>query len=508
MGSVGGTKIERRKVREDDVENLTSLLKDTSAKIILPEHTDAYKAAIARWSMAAAKPAGLVIQPSNSHEVAIAVKYASDNHIELAVKGGGHSTAGASSTDGGLLIYLESMREVSVEDWPAEPGQKVLRIGGGATWGDVDDEGVKHGLHTVGGTVADTGVGGLVLGGGYGWLSGKHGLSIDCLVEAEVVLANGEVLRASETQNSDLFWAISGAGQNFGVVTEFVMRAYPQGEVWMGLVFFPVEPEIVEKVVEVVNDVYTPDAAGHTKFGGKSMGGLGFLSPPGAKGQIMLFVNVIWDGPEDEGRAAWQPLFDIGPATHTMTMHPYPDANTFMAPPPGLRSSLKGSSFRLPLTPSFVTDVHAAYTSFYMADLTDRGASLLMYELYDPHETASRTAGCFANRGTHMNALICPIWHDPANDTVCRRWARTLNERFKSELARQHAETSSAGAGGAAPRGDKGAVLLYGNYDQYDERSGDIFGENYPRLQRLKARYDAENVFGKLFAIQPDAKAV
>lgn len=501
MGSIGPT--QRRKIRDSDIEALKSLLADTSVKLILPSDGDAYAAAIARWSMAAVKPAGLVVQPSSPQDVSVVIKYCSENNIETAVKGGGHSTAGASSTDGGLLFYLESLRQVSVEDWPSEPGQKVLRIGGGASWGDVDKEGAKFGLHTVGGTVADTGVGGLTLGGGYGWLSGKYGLTIDCLVEVEVVLANGSIVRASETQDPDLFWALSGAGQNFGVATEFVMRAYPQGDMWIGMVFFPAVPEIVERVVGVMNDVYTPDAQGHTKFRGQTMGGLGFMSPPEAKGQILVFVVVIWNGDAESGQKAWQPLFDIGPLMSTMETKSYTYANQFLAPPPGLRSSMKGSAFHLPISVPFIMDVYDTYSTFYKSD-PDVAGSLLMYELYDPYATMSSNKGSFANRGSHMNALICPIWTDPGKDTSCRQWARDLNERFKRELEKKNFDTSEGGAaGGVAPRGRKGAVLLYGNYDQYDERSRDIFGEHYDRLRALKGQYDPTNVFNKLFEIPP-----
>ena len=226
MGSIAPATLTRRKVQEEDIDNLQTILTNTGTNVILPEHGELYKAAIARWSMAASKPAGIVIQPSTAKEVGVVLKYARDHNIELAVTGGGHSTAGASSTDGGIMMSLQHFRRVTIEDWSENSSQKVFRIGGGANWQDVDDEGVKHGFHTVGGTVADTGVGGLTLGGGYGWLSGLYGLSIDCLVEVEIVLASGEVVRASEEGNPDLFWAVCGAGQNFGVVTEFVMKAF------------------------------------------------------------------------------------------------------------------------------------------------------------------------------------------------------------------------------------------------------------------------------------------
>lgn len=157
MGSIAPDTTVRRKVRQQDIDNLQAELANTGTKIILPEHEEEYKAAIARWSMAASKPAGIVVQPSTPQEVGIVVKYARDNGIEFAVTGGGHSTAGASSTDGGIMMSLKNFRKVTVEDWSDDPSQKVFRVGGGANWGDVDEEGYKHGLHTVGGTVSDTG---------------------------------------------------------------------------------------------------------------------------------------------------------------------------------------------------------------------------------------------------------------------------------------------------------------------------------------------------------------
>jgi FAD/FMN-containing dehydrogenase len=208
MGSIGESK---RRVTADDINNLRSLLNGTEAEVRGPGDTG-YDKSIDRWSKAAEKPAGVAIAPTSAKEVAIAVKYAAENGLDLAVKGGGHSTAGVSSTDGGVLIDLQSkMRKVTVDT-----DKQQLHVGGGALWMDVDDAAWEKGLATVGGTVADTGVGGLTLGGGYGVLSGAHGLVIDNTVSFEIVLANGEIKRASKEENPDLFWAMNGAGQNFG----------------------------------------------------------------------------------------------------------------------------------------------------------------------------------------------------------------------------------------------------------------------------------------------------
>lgn len=216
MGSIGPTT--PSKVTTTDVDNLKSLLNGTSAEIRLPSDAN-YSESIKRWSAAAVKQAGIAILPTDNSQVSKVVKYVADRNIDLAVKGGGHSTAGVSSTDGGVLLDLHNISYVDVDT-----ERKLLRIGGGANWGQVDQAAFKHGLGTVGGTVADTGVGGLALGGGYGWFSGTHGLVIDCLVECTVVLASGDAVKASETENPGLFWALRGAGQNVSLLHDCLGR--------------------------------------------------------------------------------------------------------------------------------------------------------------------------------------------------------------------------------------------------------------------------------------------
>lgn len=450
----------KRGITPDDIDALQSLLSNTGTRLLTP-HDEAYPASIRRWSRAAEKPAGAVLTPSTAEQVAVAVKYAAEKNIDVAVKGGGHSTAGVSSTNGGLLVDLNAkMRGVEVD-----VGQKLLRAQGGCTWGDVDQAGARHGLATVGGTVADTGVGGLLLGGGYGWLSGQHGLSIDCLAEATVVLATGEIVKAGPDDNPDLLWALQGAGQNFGVVTEFVLRAFDQGDAFAGLLLFPPTPDVIDKVVAASNELYQVDSQGKTKVAGRGAGGIGIARPPPAGGQVMLLVSVIYFGTEDEAKQVFKPLYDLGPVVDTTAVVPYPALNTILAPPIGLRASMKGAAFAMPLRSEFVKDVLAEYVKFTDGN-DDAGNSVILWELFDPAKVVALQTGSFANRGTHLNGLILPMWTKEENDKSCRQWARHLNEMFKKELE-AHGKAAGKGIdGGVGVRGDKGAVLLYGNYDR------------------------------------------
>jgi UDP-N-acetylenolpyruvoylglucosamine reductase len=491
MGSLGPST--RNSVSAQDIDALRSALPNTDIRD--PSHPE-YASSIKRWSSAASKPAGVAIVPTSPQEISIAVKYASDHGIDVAVKGGGHSTAGASSTDGGLLIDLGKMRDVRVD-----VDEKLFYVQGGAVWGDVDNAGYKYGLATVGGTVADTGVGGLALGGGYGWLSGKYGLVIDCMVECTVVLASGEIVKASEKENTELFWALRGAGQNFGVVTEFVLKAFEQKkEVWGGMLMYPATPENIVKVTEAINAAYVPDANGKPRVDGLGCGGVAFASPPPAEGKLMILASFFWFGSEESGREAYKELFDMGPTINAVSWLPFPEINKILAPPYGLRASMKGAAFELPLRAEFMQEMYYEYEKF-MQSSNDVGISILLWELFDPRLVASLSAGSFANRGTHFNGMICPLWTDPANDKQCREWARTMNEHFKKELEQHGQKPGSGEVASVVGRGK--ATQFYGNYDHYDERSKDIFGENYERLAKLKGQLDPGNVFCKLFAVTP-----
>jgi FAD/FMN-containing dehydrogenase len=217
---------------EATVQELREAVRGT----VLTDGDEGYAEAAQIWNGAhdGRRPA-LVVQCTGVADVVAAVGFARSNHLPLAVRGGGHSIAGFSTCDGGLVVDLSPMRSVRVDK-----GAMTVSVGGGATWADVDHETQAQGLATTGGLVSSTGVGGFTLGGGIGWLMRKHGLACDNLVGADLVTADGRVLHVSETENADVLWGLRGGGGNFGVVTRFELRVHPVGPmVTAGVIFYP-----------------------------------------------------------------------------------------------------------------------------------------------------------------------------------------------------------------------------------------------------------------------------
>ena len=207
--------------------------------LITPDHHD-YDDARAVWNGTVDRRPRLIARCSGTADVAAAVRFARDRDLEIAVRGGGHNVAGTAVCDDGIVIDLSAMRAVSVD-----LVDSTALVQGGALWGDVDHETQAHGLATTGGIVSHTGVGGVSLGGGIGWLMRKHGLTVDNLVEAEVVTASGDIVRASANDHPDLFWALRGGGGNFGVVSSFRFALHPVGPTVMaGPVFWAAEDTI------------------------------------------------------------------------------------------------------------------------------------------------------------------------------------------------------------------------------------------------------------------------
>lgn len=304
-----------------------------SGELIRPEESD-YDEARAVFNAMIDKRPGLIA-------------LAREGGLELAVRSGGHAVAGTSSTDGGLVIDLRPMNDVTVD-----PALRLARVRGGATWGDFDSAAQEFGLATTGGWVSSTGVSGLTLGGGSGWLERKHGLACDNLVSAEVVTADGRVVTASDTVNPDLFWALHGGGGNFGVVTSLEFRLHPVGPtVLAGLLLWPgaAGHALVRFYRRFIEDA--PDELGSA---------VGFITGPPAdfipghlRGTICGAVAVCYAGPIEEGQGVIKALRTFGP----------PDAD--------LVQPMPYAGFQSMLNDNNQTGFRNYWTADYLDDLND-----------------------------------------------------------------------------------------------------------------------------------------
>ncbi|KAK8115755.1 hypothetical protein PG984_012257 [Apiospora sp. TS-2023a] len=411
---------------------------------VLTPGDDGYEESLLRWSTTCIKRAGVVVKPADAQEASLAVQFATSHAVPLTVRGGGHSPSGASASEGGMVVDLGLLCSVSVDT-----ANETVTFGGGCLWEDVDGALWEKGFATVGGTVSHTGVGGLILGGGFGQLTGRHGLSIDVLVRCEVVLASGEVLTVSETENSDLFWALRGAGHSFGVAMMPMLTCHPA----------TLEPCVAS--------------------------------------------TMFFNGPQEAAEAFYAPLLKLDAIMNTTTVIPYPVANTFPNPkaPPGKRYMFSGANFVPPLDLAFVQKVsdrfHAALAPEGNREM--RAGSMVAFELI-PHAKISAVDGAataFAGRdGKAFNMIINMAWHSPEKDGEARRICSDLTHFLKDRGWR------------GDEAGDRGGTYL--NYlipateeDKVFTRADRVFGPNIHRLRELKVKYDPNNVFKKAVNLLP-----
>lgn len=368
--------------------------------------------------------------PSSIKDIQTALLWARDHRVDIAIKGGGHSVAGTSSSQDGLVIDLSNMKAASID-----PVAKTVTAQGGATWKEVDEAAAEHGLAAVGGTVNHTGVGGLTLGGGYGWLSGLHGLTIDNLLSARVVLADGRLVTASEDENPDLLWGLKGAGYNFGVVVEFTYQAHEQkNPVFAGIISFT--PDMLEQVFEQLNKTLSlPDARS---------GVMCFLAqPPGAP---VPMVNVLcyYNGTREEGETRYAGLLALKPVVNTLNMIPYSLLNSLQNPMAtyGGRKSFKGIFYEPPLDPKFIRNILTDLSAKVQED-EDLKASAVILEFFDMRRICEvpATETAFASRNRTQNGIICLRWSDSSKDAANRAWAREIQARWKAQLSSSSLDT-------------------------------------------------------------------
>jgi FAD/FMN-containing dehydrogenase len=404
----------------------------------------------------------LVARCSGTADVQAAVRFGRERGLEIAVRGGGHNVAGNAVCDGGLMIDLSAMRGVHVD-----PRARRARAQGGATWGDYNRETQVYGLASTGGVVSTTGVGGLTLGGGLGWLMGKHGMAVDSLVAVELVTATGEVVRASADEHPDLFWALRGGGGNFGVATWLEYELYPVGPtVTAGLVAHPFAA--ARDVLRFYRDFTTSLPDELTAFAG-------VLHAPDGSGTKLAAIIVCHAGSLEGGAAAVAPVKRFGsPVMDVIGPMPYPAVNMLFDAgfPRGALNYWK-SNFLTALGDTAIDTMIERFA------VTPSPMSALLLEHF--HGAATRvgpTETAFPHRTVGYNFLTVGEWLDAAASAANVAWTR---------------DTYAA----MAPHFTTGRYVNYLNADEVAEDStvSAAFGPNWKRLRDVKRRYDADNVF-------------
>jgi len=408
---------------------------------------------------------GVVVKAANVGDVMGAVAYARRNGLDLAVRGGSHSVPGFGTCSDGVVLDLSGMRGVRVD-----PLTETARVEGGATWGDVNAATYPFGLATTGGIISTTGVGGLTLGGGIGYLARGLGLSCDNLLSADVVTADGQLLVVSEKEHDDLFWAIRGGGGNFGVVTSFDFRLSPVRDIYGGPMFFELEHagDVLRFFREFIADA-------PAEFGGfpafQIAPPLPFI-PEERHGEPFAAIVACWAGPLDQGEQQLQPLRDIAPivAEHVGPM-PYPALNSAFDAlvPPGLQHYWK-ANFNAELTDAAI-EGHLEHAP----RLPAVNSTVHIYPINGACHDVASDATAFSYRDSTFATVIAGMWPDPADNDANIDWVRDY-----------YAAT--------APHSERGGYVNFMAEDDQG-RVQENYRGNYERLVEVKRAYDPDNVF-------------
>lgn len=372
----------------------------------------------------------MVVIPETAEHIARTVIFVKKNRIDFAVKGGGHSTDTSASTDGGILLDLCRLNRVTVR-----PETKTLVVEGGALWNDVNEAAAIHDIAVVGGTVSQTGVGGLTLRGGYGYLTPQYGLATDNLLEVKAITPDGNILNASATENSDLFWALRGAGQNFAIVVEFLFQGYSQyNEVWNGTVTY--HPNQLVEVVQALNSALFHEngrVAAQCVFS---------LSPD--NDEPLITTVLFFNGSETEGRHHFQMLLKIACIRESMQMKPYLEANTLLNAlvPPGGPKSLLGVQLATPLRAQFASSLFKAITT-KLKNEPDLRQSCLEIDFFDPTRICqtSMTDTAFPRRDDCLNGALILQWKDSTKGSEYISWGETIQMMCVEEMERTKNES-------------------------------------------------------------------
>jgi len=426
-------------------------------EVIRTDH-GAYETARRVWNGNVDRRPALVVRCAGVADVQQAVKFAGARRLLVSVRGGGHSAPGYGTNDGGLVIDLSPMKGIRVD-----PVARTVRAQGGALWRDLDHETQAFGLATTGGTVSNTGIAGLTLGGGLGWLMGRHGLTVDNLISADVVTADGQFHTASAKDEPDLFWALRGGGGNFGVVTSFEYRLHPVTQVLGGLVLYPLDQ--ARDVLRFYRDFCPtlPDEA-------EAYAGL--LTSPDGVPVVGLILG--YNGPLEAGEKVLAPARRFGrPVADLVAPMPYGARQTLLDEPNAVHGLHRywRSAFTEKVTDELVDVLVGAAATF-----TSPLSALIFFYMHGAATRVSPTETAFAARRAQWDFDAIGQWTDGAESARHIAWVRALWGRLEPHL-------------------QGSAYVNHLAADDQPEKVRASFGENYGRLRQLKAVYDPTNLF-------------
>ena len=393
-------------------------------------------------------------------DIVEAVNLARALNLEVAVRGGGHNVAGRATVDDGVMIDLSAMRGIHVD-----PKTRTARAQGGVTWNEFNRETQLYSLATTGGVVSTTGIAGLTLGGGLGWLMGKHALALDNLLSVDLVLADGQILTVSRDENADLFWGLRGGGGNFGVASSFQYRLHPVGPIVTGgLIAYPFSA--AWDVLRFFRDVTAslPD---------EFMVFAGLVHAPDGSGTKLVAMVVCHCGPLGAGESAAQPIKTFGtPAMDVIGPMPYSQVNAMLdgAFPRGALNYWK-SSFLSSLSDEAIRTMIDCF-----AKCPTPMGQVLLEHFHGAVTRVGVTDTAFPHRAPGYNLLVLAEWMNPIDNSACTAWARDSYTMM-------------------SPFMGPGRYANYLGEDEPGDQAAAAYGPNYRRLQQLKAKYDPENFF-------------
>jgi FAD/FMN-containing dehydrogenase len=456
---------------------IVALRGEVRGEVIVPGDAG-YDQARSIWNAMIDRRPAVIVRCRGVADVRRSVRFARETGLRLAVRGGGHNIAGNAVCDGGIVIDLSTMRSVRVD-----PAARIARVEAGCTLGDVDHETQAFGLAVPTGINSTTGIAGLTLGGGFGWISRSRGLTIDSLLSADVVTADGELVHASEDQHPDLFWAIRGGGGNFGIVTSFEFRLHPVGpQVYAGLVVHPLDDApAVLRFYREFNRTAPEEMV--CWFVMRQAPPLPFL-PEEWHGREILALALCWSGDPARGDEVSRPLREFGMpvGTHTGEM-PFVAWQQVLDPllAPGARNYWKSHDFAGLEDGLIDVLVNAARS------IPDPQTEIAFAELGGAISRVPDGATAYGHRNAEYVVNVHGRWADPAKDGACIAWARALFDA-------------------AAPYSTGSVYVNFLTQDEGDRVTA-AYGANYDRLVAVKDRYDPENLFRVNQNIAPRARS-